>query len=121
MVNLGPELIEAYQRDGAVCVRGLFSRHLIAQARQAVDELLASPSELAIVASRPDDPGRFVEAFRNWLRIPVLEHFVRGSPAAAVAGALMKATEVRFFHDHLLVKEPGTRQRTPWHQDQPYY
>ena len=21
----------------------------------------------------------------------------------------------------MLVKEPGTRQRTPWHQDQPYY
>jgi len=27
---------------------------------------------------------------------------------------------VRLYH-HLLVKEPGTRQRTPWHQDQPYY
>jgi ectoine hydroxylase-related dioxygenase (phytanoyl-CoA dioxygenase family) len=28
---------------------------------------------------------------------------------------------VRLYHDHVLVKEPGTRQRTPWHQDQPYY
>ena len=28
---------------------------------------------------------------------------------------------VRLFHDHMLVKEPGTRQPTPWHQDQPYY
>ena len=28
---------------------------------------------------------------------------------------------MRLFHDHLLVKEPGTSQRTPWHQDQPYY
>ena len=28
---------------------------------------------------------------------------------------------MRFYHDHVLVKEPGTTQRTPWHQDQPYY
>ena len=33
----------------------------------------------------------------------------------------MGATTVRLFHDHVLVKEPGTRQRTPWHQDLPYY
>jgi ectoine hydroxylase-related dioxygenase (phytanoyl-CoA dioxygenase family) len=29
--------------------------------------------------------------------------------------------QVRFYHDHVLVKEGGTRQRTPWRQDQPYY
>ena len=25
------------------------------------------------------------------------------------------------FHDHVLVKEPGTSKPTPWHQDGPYY
>ena len=25
------------------------------------------------------------------------------------------------FHDHVLVKEPGTSKATPWHQDAPYY
>ena len=33
----------------------------------------------------------------------------------------MATPQVRFYHDHVLVKEGGTRQRTPWHQDQPYY
>ena len=33
----------------------------------------------------------------------------------------MGSDVVRLFHDHVLVKEPGTRQETPWHQDQPYY
>ena len=28
---------------------------------------------------------------------------------------------IRFYHDQVLVKEGGTRQPTPWHQDQPYY
>jgi ectoine hydroxylase-related dioxygenase (phytanoyl-CoA dioxygenase family) len=34
---------------------------------------------------------------------------------------LTSSVEVRLYHDHLLVKEAGTRQVTPWHQDQPYY
>jgi ectoine hydroxylase-related dioxygenase (phytanoyl-CoA dioxygenase family) len=33
----------------------------------------------------------------------------------------MRSAAVRLCHDHMLTKEPGTRQRTPWHQDQPYY
>jgi ectoine hydroxylase-related dioxygenase (phytanoyl-CoA dioxygenase family) len=33
----------------------------------------------------------------------------------------MHSNVVRLYHDHMLTKEPGTRQRTPWHQDQPYY
>ena len=28
---------------------------------------------------------------------------------------------MNFFYDQLLVKEPGTSERTPWHQDQPYW
>jgi ectoine hydroxylase-related dioxygenase (phytanoyl-CoA dioxygenase family) len=33
----------------------------------------------------------------------------------------MQSHSVRLYHDHMLTKEPGTRARTPWHQDQPYY
>ncbi len=33
----------------------------------------------------------------------------------------MGSKEVVYYHDHLLVKEPGTQERTPWHHDQPYY
>ena len=32
---------------------------------------------------------------------------------------LMGCTTARLHHDHLLVKEPRTTQRTPFHQDQP--
>ncbi|WP_313410241.1 phytanoyl-CoA dioxygenase family protein, partial [Aeromicrobium sp.] len=57
----------------------------------------------------------------SWQRIPAIERFARESGVARVAGELMGARQVRLYHDHVLVKEPGTRQRTPWHQDQPYY
>jgi ectoine hydroxylase-related dioxygenase (phytanoyl-CoA dioxygenase family) len=74
-----------------------------------------------MVASKPDDPGRFFEDFCNWQGIPQYKRFIFDTPLAALAQRLMQSTTVRLYHDHLLVKEPGTRQRTPWHQDQPYY
>ena len=43
------------------------------------------------------------------------------SRVPAIAAALLATPQVRFYHDHVLVKEGRTRQRTPWHQDQPYY
>ena len=104
---------EAFRRDGAVCVRGAFSSEEIALLERGIERNLAQPSPRAIVASRPDDPGRFVEDFCNWQEIPEYEEFVRESGAAAIAGELMGSERVRLYHDHLLVKEPGTAQRTP--------
>jgi len=33
----------------------------------------------------------------------------------------MQSKTVRLYHDHMLTKEPGTSQQTPWHQHQPSY
>jgi ectoine hydroxylase-related dioxygenase (phytanoyl-CoA dioxygenase family) len=86
----------------------------------AIDENLADLSPRAKRASAAGD-GAFVEDFCNWTRLPAMERFIRESPAAAIAAELTGSTTIRLYHDHVLVKEPGTRQRTPWHQDQPYY
>jgi ectoine hydroxylase-related dioxygenase (phytanoyl-CoA dioxygenase family) len=112
---------EQFWRDGAVCVRGAFSASDIDLARRAIDANLADLSPYAKRASGAED-GAFVEDFCNWQRIPELDEFVRTSPAAEVAADLIGSSQrVRLYHDHVLVKEPGTRQRTPWHQDLPYY
>ncbi len=112
--------IEAYQRDGAVCIRGLIAPDDLDTVSEAIELVLADPSELALVASRDDD-GLFFEDFRNWDRIEQIERFVRTSPGAEVAGRLTGSSQIRLYHDHVLVKEAFTSQRTPWHQDQPYY
>jgi ectoine hydroxylase-related dioxygenase (phytanoyl-CoA dioxygenase family) len=109
-----------FWRDGAVCVRGAFTPEQVALAEAAIDANLAALSPLAKRASTDED-GAFVEDFCNWQRLPEMERFIRESGAGRIAGELMGANTVRLYHDHVLVKEPGTRQRTPWHQDQPYY
>ena len=109
-----------FRRDGAVCVRGAVAPEHVELARRAIDANLADLSPLAKRASADED-GAFVEDFCNWQRLPEIERFIRESGVATIAAELMGATTVRLYHDHVLVKEPGTRQRTPWHQDQPYY
>jgi ectoine hydroxylase-related dioxygenase (phytanoyl-CoA dioxygenase family) len=113
--------VAAYRSDGCCVVRGLFDADEVAAVSAGIELNLAEPGPLFGVASRDDDPGRFVEDFCNWQRIDEYRRIAFESKAADVAGALMGSSVVRLYHDHMLVKEPGTRQPTPWHQDQPYY
>jgi ectoine hydroxylase-related dioxygenase (phytanoyl-CoA dioxygenase family) len=113
--------IVQFRRDGATVVRGLFNAGEMALLEQGIERNMATPSDLASSASRPEDPGYFIEDFCNWQRIEEYKHFVFESPAARAAGELMGSKQVRLYHDHLLVKQPKTVAKTPWHQDQPYY
>jgi ectoine hydroxylase-related dioxygenase (phytanoyl-CoA dioxygenase family) len=113
--------IERFQRDGAMRIRQLFRPQEIAILRSGIDENLAHLSPRAKVASGADDPGHFVEDFCNWQDNAHYRRFIFESALAETAGRLMKSSTARLYHDHMLTKEPGTRQPTPWHQDQPYY
>jgi ectoine hydroxylase-related dioxygenase (phytanoyl-CoA dioxygenase family) len=114
-------IVEQFQRDGAACVRRMFRPEEMAVLRAGIDENLAHLSSRAKVASGAGDPGHFVEDFCNWQDNAGYRRFIFDSALPDTAGRLMRSTTVRLYHDHMLTKEPGTRQATPWHQDQPYY
>jgi ectoine hydroxylase-related dioxygenase (phytanoyl-CoA dioxygenase family) len=115
------DVVDQFQRDGAACIRQLFRPHEIEDLRAGIELNLAAPSPRAKIASGADDPGRFVEDFCNWNENSHYRRFIFDTALAAAAARLMQSTTARLYHDHMLTKEPGTRQPTPWHQDQPYY
>ncbi|KRC11544.1 phytanoyl-CoA dioxygenase [Hydrogenophaga sp. Root209] len=119
--NLDAETIAAYAHDGAIVLRGVFDQRELALLEEGIEHNLAHLSPLALEASEADDPGRFVEDFCTWQNNPDYEAILRHSALPHIAVQLMQSRSARLYHDHLLVKEPGTRQPTPWHQDQPYY
>ena len=118
---ISESVIEQFQRDGAVRLRGLFRPEEIAELEAGIELNLARLSPRAKIASTPSDPGRFVEDFCTWRENPHYRRFIFESPVAQTAARLMRSRAARLYHDHMLTKEPGTRQPTPWHQDQPYY
>ncbi len=117
---LTQDQIEAFQRDGAVLVKGLFKDH-VETIRAGIERNMAEPGPYAAENLKEGEGGRFFDDYCNWTRISEFEEVIRNSPAAAVAADLMGSECVQVFHDHVLVKEPGTSKPTPWHQDGPYY
>jgi ectoine hydroxylase-related dioxygenase (phytanoyl-CoA dioxygenase family) len=115
------ELAADFRRDGACVVRGLLDAAEVERLAAAVDAHMADPGPMAIEGGGDAGSGRFFEDFRNWDRFEGYDAVIRGSRLGQVAAELMGSRTVRLHHDHLLVKEPGTTIRTPWHQDQPYY
>jgi len=112
--------IECFQRDGALLIRGLFS-DFVETIRCGIERNMAEPGENAAENLHEGEAGRFFDDYCNWRRIPEFVEVIEHSPAADVAATLMRSRRVQMFHDHVLVKEPGTSKPTPWHQDAPYY
>ena len=112
--------ITTYRADGVVLLRGLFADH-VETLRAGVARNMAAPGPYASNNDKPGETGRFFDDYCNWQRIPEFRAVIEGSDVAQVAGALMQSQHVQLFHDHVLVKEPGTSMATPWHQDGPYY
>ncbi len=113
--------IAQYERDGAVCVRRLFSQAWLDVLATGLERNLAEPGPYAKYYTDDGQPGFFFGDYCNWQRIPEYRQFAFESPAADLAAACMRSTKINFFHEHVLVKEPRTEDRTPWHHDQPYW
>ena len=115
------DVIDTYARDGVAVLRGVISSEEIDLLRRGIDDVVARPSPRAKVASSPDDPGFFIEDFCTWRDRPEFAEFLRRTDLSEIAASLTGSSSTTMYHDHVLVKTAGTRQRTPWHQDQPYY
>jgi len=112
---------EAYEKDGVSCLRAIFPLEWLTFLADAIEEAMAEPGPHADEYTRKGGAGRFFGDLELAERLPLFRRFALESPAAEIAGRVMGATHVNFFYDQLLVKEPGTAERTPWHQDQPYW
>lgn len=119
--ELGSDARQFFLERGALCIRNAFTAAQVAELQAGIEQNLAQPSPRAKVASDADDPGWFFEDFCNWQDNPHYNRFIHETPLASIAQQLLGSQQIRLYHDHVLVKEPNTRQRTPWHQDQPYY
>ena len=113
-------VVDEFQARGAVVLRRAF-RDWVAPLRAGVAAVMADPSPFERTVRPADGSPPFFQDYCNWPRIEEFRSFVFESPAGAIAAALMRSAHARFFHEHVLVKEPGTTVETPWHHDQPYY
>ena len=120
-MTLDRNVIDAFRNDGATILREVFSEFWIEELRAGIDFNMATPGPYTRKYTKQGEPGFFFGDYCNWQRIPHYKSFLFESPAANIAAELMGSSKVNLFHEHVLVKEPSTEDRTPWHHDQPYY
>ncbi|XP_033107258.1 uncharacterized protein LOC117109121 [Anneissia japonica] len=113
--------IDAYKRDGCVCLRDVFSLDWIEKIKIGISTNKANPSVYSenLLGSQGD--GYYFNDYGNWRTIPEFKEFVLQSSAAEIVGQLLETEKVGFYHEHVLTKDAGTYKVTPWHMDQSYY
>jgi len=113
--------ILAFERDGVVPLRQVFGREWLELVGRGIERELAHPGPGFVEQQSVDEPGRFVTDYCPAQRIPELQEFVLRSPAAELAGRVMRSSTAGFLMDVLWIKEPGTAKPSRWHHDQPYF
>ena len=119
----GSDAIEAYQRDGVVCLRNAFGGEWVEKGRRAVAAALRSRSLSKQYSSHRSagEKGRFFFDTFLWKRLPSFREFTFQSPAAELARQVMQSKSLLLYFDMAIVKEPGTSAATPWHYDEAYW
>ena len=115
------EQIETFAADGVVKIPRAIDQRWVEPLLDLADRQLAKPSRWVTDSNRGADRDRLFTDRYLWVSSPLIRSFVFDSGIARLAGELMRASTVRFYFDHLLVKQPNTREPTPWHQDIPYW
>lgn len=110
-----------FERDGVVCLRGMFDASWCSLLHDAALEVMASGKGRVREPELGPGKGRF---YSNVYLSDMDARFRKlrdESPAAEIAAGLMQADTVRFFYDQLFIKAPGTSAPTPWHNDLPFW
>ena len=81
-----------------------------------------SEAEFAVEGGAPDlVTGRsIVETDAAFWHAGLRSHHLRG-PLPEIVAQLTQGSKINFYADQMFSKEPGSRMKTPFHQDKPYF
>ena len=139
MRTVTEEEIETFWRDGVVCLREALPLAWVELVARSMEEWLASPQrfdltqygEDVVGSTRPRRPaghgsggsveGRFYSGTDSWRHFDGLRRFACESPLPGLVAVVLRASKVNLYEDSILIKEPGTADKTFFHQDISYF
>jgi ectoine hydroxylase-related dioxygenase (phytanoyl-CoA dioxygenase family) len=119
--NMNQPELDAYNKDGVALLRNAVDAEWITRMNQVIDQQLAAPSKWGNDANPGATVNRHFSDRYQWQNNTEINAYIHESGCARLAAQAMDSKSARFYFDHLLVKEPGTANPTPWHQDVPYW
>jgi len=114
--------LNEFRDFGATCIRGVLKNENLDEIEIAIDKNISNPSSMFRAFEKNDnDEFLFFNDFNNWRRIQEIKKICFNKNLALTAKRLMNSKEVRLFHDHVIIKKAGSREKTPWHADKTYF
>lgn len=83
--------------------------------------LLNKDDKVSLDAARNSRPGHFILDTGVASRLQNFRRFALEGQGPEIAARLLQSKKINFWDDQLFVKEPGTLERTAYHQDGPYF
>jgi ectoine hydroxylase-related dioxygenase (phytanoyl-CoA dioxygenase family) len=114
------EAIAAYERDGAVLVKGVLTRDELALLEAGLEEVHGRPSAMFSRVTAADGRGETMVDQLPSARSPLLQRLIEEGPAAELAARMMRARSAQLVLDQVFYKQAGDVVPTPWHQDTPF-
>jgi ectoine hydroxylase-related dioxygenase (phytanoyl-CoA dioxygenase family) len=115
------KIIKDYNNNGVVVLRNVVPQKWITILKRGLKKNFLNPSKYKCVYEKNNKKELFYDDYCNWNKIEEYKKFIFESDIGKTAQKLMQSNKVNVFHEHVLVKEIGSKKRTPWHQDQSYY
>ena len=113
--------LDSFERDGAVCLRDVFTADWLATIEIGMERNFKNPGKYAHYYARNNSGQTYLNDVASWQRNPEYKRYVFESPAAEIAARLMHSSKVNIFYDSAFYRTAGTTAPTPWHQDVPYW
>jgi ectoine hydroxylase-related dioxygenase (phytanoyl-CoA dioxygenase family) len=114
------DMIDMFERDGAVAVRGLFDERWIELLRASVDEILPTAYDpRARMGQTGDDKPETLTANGMWEASDAFRRFLFESPIGEAAATVSRSQSARLFEDLMIYRESWAKSGTSWHQDEP--
>lgn len=113
--------VAAFHADGAIALRGVVNERWREVLAAAIEDDIADPAPYFHGYAPEDGRGRFHGNLRTWEFHEGFRRFCFDSPLPRLAARILGSQKVNLLYDQLFVKEPGTANRTRWHNDQPYW
>ena len=112
--------VESYRQDGVVLLRNVLDRHWLEILAEGIEQNLHEPSKRAVEnVNDPASGAHFFYDARTYGELRAYDRVMMESPMAEVVAPLMGSSSAVLFYISVFVRRPGTRERTPWHQDKP--
>ncbi|MEM9529946.1 MAG: phytanoyl-CoA dioxygenase family protein [Pseudomonadota bacterium] len=113
--------VRRFEKDGVIRIPQAVDPAWVDRIHRVIDAQMEKPSRWVNDANPGAKTNRLFTDRYQWRQNAEIRAFVFESGVGQLAAQAMRSSAVRFYFDHLLVKEPGTSAATPWHQDVPYW